>query len=208
MTATDQTAPPGRIAGGLLALVPLLALLGCRHASSSPPQADATFPGYPSPPLDDLVREAMISQPPPTAPAPYTRPAPIRVPPLVPPDLSWLPKDDQGRPILEETQGARLIVNTSRRDPITAKGACIALATHCAQRSETPNARTLDACWAYAPSCATDQPWLESAACCPRRCADLYARLRELGYTRLDATWLTMDSNCFNGRKEFLEAAR
>jgi hypothetical protein len=80
----------------------------------------AGFPGYDSPPLADLVAEAAALGPPGPGAKPYVRPTPIQVPPLVRPDLSKLPKDDQGRSMVGELLGVRLIVEPGLRDPITA----------------------------------------------------------------------------------------
>ena len=55
-----------------------------------------------------------------------------------------------------------------------------------------------------APACATNQPWTESAACCPVRCRELYETLRGMGYPHRDAHRLTISSLCFNGLTQLL----
>jgi hypothetical protein len=47
-------------------LVPLVALLGCRHGGSGASKGGEEFPGYPSPPIDVLVGEAGSKQLPPS----------------------------------------------------------------------------------------------------------------------------------------------
>src|SRR5262249_4095135 len=152
----------------------------CSSDSGKNSKKDTGFPGYDPPPLDQLVREATAKGPPKGDATPYVTPPSITVPPLRKVDASSLPKDEKGRPILNETLGVRLVYDAKLHDPITAMGACVDLATACVQPPSTSNRRTEDACWASTPKCATNRPWAEGKDCCPARCQDLYTRLRKL----------------------------
>src|SRR5687767_3610822 len=93
-------------------VVPVLATLtlaaGCSGGSSKGRDAGPADAGadvrqwgaYPSPPLDQLVTEAVAKGAPPAAPVPYPTPPRVTVAQPPPVDVSWLPRDEQGRPIL------------------------------------------------------------------------------------------------------------
>ena len=159
---------------------------------------------YPSPPLDPLVAEAVAKGAPPSPPVPYSSPAPVSVPQPAPVDLSALPRDDRGRPVLYDDGVMSFRLNPDKRDPVMAMGRCALMLSSCPQRADVAGRRTIDACWASAPICATDQPWTEGAACCPVRCVEVYRRLRELGYGELEANRRAVSSMCFNGLREQL----
>lgn len=131
----------------------------------------------------------------------YARPEPIEVPPISPPDLSGLPLDDEGLPTLPLGEDASLSFDLSRRDPLTALGACADLVAFCVSPE-----RSLDACMVYAPVCETEEPWLEEP-CCPARCAADYEALRIAGEGDVPAfvRVLFRDIECFLGVREMLE---
>jgi hypothetical protein len=193
-------------------LVVLIA--GCSGGSSKardagPPDAGADarqWGAYPSPPLDQLVTEALAKGAAPAVPAPYPPPARVTVAQPPPVDVSWLPRDEQGRPILLDDGVLRYVVDLNKRDPVSAMGRCARMLSGCPQRTDVAGARTIDACWASVPACATNQPWTETAACCPARCVDLYRKLRELGFDDRAANRRAVESLCFNGLREQLEA--
>ena len=103
-----------------------------------------------------------------------------------------------------EGGGVRMFVNTTRRDAITAAGACMARTVRCVESIRTPGGRTPDACWGSVPRCATNHPWTEDGTCCPVRCAELYAALRGMGYPVEVANLRTIQSVCFNGLAQAL----
>ena len=82
-----------------------------------------------------------------------------------------LPRVDAGW-ILIEASTARIEVDPTAQDAITAVGACSDLITYCVGSS-----RGLDDCVASAPACLTDQPWLEKP-CCPAACKAAYTGAR------------------------------
>ena len=96
---------------------------------------------------------------------------PSTVPPLPSLDLLQLPKVDAGW-ILIEASTARIEIDPTARDAITAVGACSDLITYCVSDS-----RGLDECVAIAPGCHTAQPWNEPA-CCPSDCKAAYSDAR------------------------------
>jgi len=191
--------------GTLFAL--LLWSCGGGSPSTKANTKNGEFPGYDSPSLDELVKTAVAKGPPKAKGAAYVRPAKIAVPPLKPLDLSWLPKDSSGKGYLNETLGARLVYDPTKRDPITGKGTCVALATHCVQPVAVEHGRSVDECWMSTPRCQTNQPWIE-ADCCPSRCLELYESLRKLDYSELEASDRTMASYCFPSLREYLKRQR
>lgn len=172
--------------------------LGAAACDESAPPAEK---GFDSPPLADLVAKAEAAGRA-NGSEPYVRPARVDVPAVKAPDLSALPKDAQGRPILSELFGVRLTVNTDKKDAISAMARCLDRVISCVEPRTKPDRRSRDACWAYVPQCQTKEPWHEVEACCPARCVELHERLRTLGYSQLDAGALTADSDCFNGLRE------
>jgi hypothetical protein len=148
----------------------------------------------------------MAKGPPPAVPVPYPTPPQVTVPQPPAVDLSALARDEGGRPVLLDDGALRYVVEVEKRDPVFAMARCARMLSGCPQRSENGGGRTVDACWASVPTCTTDQPWTESAACCPARCPDLYRRLRQLGYGPRDANRRAVESPCFNGLREQLGA--
>ena len=96
----------------------------------------------------------------------------IELPDLPKIALEALPKVD-GKYLLMQISTARLEIDPSASDPITAVGACADRVTYCVS-----DGKALDDCVASAPACATAQPWKESA-CCPQACKDGYLEARK-----------------------------
>ncbi len=110
-------------------------------------------------------------------PTPYG-PATVTVPPLPTFDLTGLPTNDAGLPILSRSSAAELVlVRPASPDALHALARCGVLVTHCVQ----PRARSLDACFASVRRCSTATPWTEEP-CCPGACIDAYAAQRTAGY--------------------------
>lgn len=122
--------------------------------------------------------------------SPYRRPAAVVVPPLPKVDLSGLPKDANGNPILMQGTGGSIVAAESRRGPINVLAACSVLVTRCV----VPGSRTLDACFMSAPRCTTSRPW-EEEPCCPPACWERYEALRIAGEWPMDA----YDQTLFGG---------
>jgi hypothetical protein len=182
-----------------LGAIALVAIAGCTKEEAKPKPA-----GYPSPPLPELVDTALAKGPPRKPDQGYTPPGKIVVPELKAPNLGFLPKDERGRPILGEQQGVRLVVNEAKRDAITAKNACGQRVSACVQRRDLAGGRSIDACWMHTPRCQSDHPWDEPDGCCPSRCQELYEELRKRSYPDLEASRLTLASECFNGMRELM----
>lgn len=100
----------------------------------------------------------------------------VQYEPPPPPDLSplGLPTDPEGRPVLISGPGLALAYDAEAKDPVTALASCTRWVMSCLD----PNSRSLDDCFYSAPRCATQEPWRESAECCPQACFDAYAVAR------------------------------
>jgi hypothetical protein len=185
---------------GVIAVV-----IGCEKEQAKPVPAGG---GHASPPLSELVDAAVASGPPKAPDTSYTPPARIDVPALQAPDLDFLPRDEEGYPVIAESFGVRIRVNRDQRDAVTAMGACVDRVASCVEPQDRPGGRSVDACWIHVPKCATDHPWDEPGGCCPSRCIELYEALRKRTYPDTEASLLTMRSYCFNGMRELMERTR
>jgi len=133
----------------------------------------------------------------------YVRPDPIVVPPLAVVDVTGVPTDTHGLPIVYESLEGTITLDPSMHDPITGFGACLDLVTHCVGPT-----RSLDACALYVPHCATAQYWTEPD-CCPTACSNAYETQRVAGYGTIDAfrgAFLGSPS-CFPGLDSFIGGA-
>ncbi len=126
------------------------------------------------------------------------QPPKIKIPPI--PSLNnalSLPKTVDGKYLLMELDQARLEVDPTLRDPLTALGDCADQVSYC----YAPGVRELDDCVRSVRSCTTDQPWLEPVSCCPKQCQDDYATARGAGIdapSALDKVFF-VDHQCFPG---------
>lgn len=123
------------------------------------------------------------------------------IPVPLPIDLTLLPNADGAKKLLVEASGARLEVDPSSRDAITALGECLDLISYCYE----PSQRNLQSCVKSAKSCSTQQPWTESA-CCPAACKSAYDAKVASGRPMLEAledVFFTAP-DCFPGVKEAL----
>lgn len=212
-------APPGRgvdlrgiamLALATFALPAAAALYKCQDASGR-----VTYSDQPCPTGQTLQRQIETPAParPPPAPAtasggggaatkpggdaaaaPYRRPQRVDVPPLPPVDLSHLPTDAQGRPVIARSGGAEIVAEKqANRTPVNVLAACSVLVSRCVK----PPERTLDACFFSAPRCASAQPWNDPAytPCCPDECWNRYERQRIAGRSPLAA----LDAALFGG---------
>ena len=110
--------------------------------------------------------------------------APKRVEVAPPPqnDLSGLPKDAQGRPILSRSGDATIVLEPrGAPGPTNVLAACSSMVTRCYK----PGERELDDCFASAPRCASARPWEDPAykPCCPEACWRQYDAQRKVGAT-------------------------
>ena len=127
-------------------------------------------------------------------PAPAVRPPKrVEVAPPPQPDLSALPKDAQGRPILSRSGDAALVLEKRAPGPTNVLAACSSMVTRCYK----PGERELDDCFASAPRCTSARPWEDSAAqpCCPEACWRQYETRRKAGAAPMAA----LDQALFGG---------
>lgn len=121
--------------------------------------------------------------------------APRRVEVAPPPqaDLSALPKDAQGRPILSRSGDAALVLEKRAPGPTNVLAACSSMVTRCYK----PGERELDDCFASAPRCTSARPWEDPAAqpCCPEACWRQYETRRKAGASPMAA----LDQALFGG---------
>lgn len=94
---------------------------------------------------------------------------------------------ETGRPILMESNEARLEYDAAQKTPLTAVAGCTGWIAGCVK----PGQRTLDQCAKFAPTCATSTPWLEHTACCPSACATDYLVARQSGTSDSEAFFTT-----------------
>jgi hypothetical protein len=128
--------------------------------------------------------KTIVTSPAPSAKVPdYQPPQTVEVPPLPDVDVSGLPKDERGRPIVSQTPGALLVLEKSEPGPVQALARCSSLVTRCVE----PGKRDLDTCVMSAPRCTTDKPWQETTPCCPPVCWERYDIERKSGKTPLAA---------------------
>ncbi len=114
-------------------------------------------------------------------------------------NVASLPRADAGW-LLIEASSARIEVDPSATDAITAVGACSDLVTYCATRGNS-----LDTCVSSARSCLTSIPWHEPA-CCPAACKNGYVAARAtLAPIPAFEKAFFEDLDCFPGLRAALE---
>ena len=132
------------------------------------------------------------------------QPPKISLPPIPLIDTALaLPKTLDGKYLLMQLADARLELDPTLRDPLTALGDCADQVTYCFE----PGVRELDACMRGVRTCTTSQPWLEPVACCPQKCQTDYTALRATGVDpagALDKVFF-VDHDCFPGVTATLE---
>lgn len=131
-------------------------------------------------------------------------PPKITLPPIPQIDVKLpLPKTPDGTYLLMELSQARLEIDPTLADPITAIGQCVDQVTYC----YSPGTRSLDECVRSVRTCATSTPWMEVIGCCPEACQAGYAAARSAGAqpaTALDSVFFEKP-DCFPGVANALE---
>ena len=138
----------------------------------------------------------------PPKPPPIPNPIPqVPLPPIH--DVSLLPVVQGAQRLLIESGAARLEIDPSAKDAITALGECADAVTYC----YAPGVRDLADCLGRTRSCATDTPWGE-AACCPLDCKNAFGAEVGAGSPQLDAfeKVFFLQPDCFPGVRAALEA--
>ncbi len=129
----------------------------------------------------------LAADPPATPTSPYVRPAPVQwQPPPTTVDLSSLPKDSAGRPVLAGTpDGTSLVLEKQKQRTVANVAAiCSTWVTHC----YAPGQRSLDQCWVSMPRCRTADGLKDTEPCCPGACFERYEALRKRSASPLAAT--------------------
>jgi hypothetical protein len=105
--------------------------------------------------------------------------------------------------LLAEVSNARIEVDPTQRDALTALGECADLLSYC----YAPPTLTLERCFSSVRGCATQTPWAEPA-CCPTACRDAFAREVSAGLAPRAALEkvLFREPDCFPGVRALLEA--
>ncbi len=155
--------------GSMSALVALLLLAAGAHAELNKCQDASSRVTY----TDQACPSTSTA-------APAAR-APKRVEVAPPPqaDLSALPKDAQGRPILSRSGDAAVVLEQRAPGPTNVLAVCSSMVTRCYK----PGERELDDCFASAPRCTSARPWEDPAykPCCPEACWRQYDAQRKAG---------------------------
>ena len=105
--------------------------------------------------------------------------------------------------MLADVSNARVEIDPTQRDALTALGECADLLSYC----YAPPNFTLARCFASVKGCATEMPWSEPA-CCPAACRDAFNREVAAGLApnaALDRV-LFREPDCFPGVRAALEA--
>lgn len=139
--------------------------------------------------------------PDPTKP-PDKPPPPATVPDL---ELKWLPAlPDSSLKLVTELSGGRLALDPDASDALTALASCTDVVTTC----YAPGSVDLGTCLEAVPSCATQTPWTESAACCPAACKTAFAAAVQGGLVpnRAFERVFFLEPDCFPGVRAMLEA--
>lgn len=125
----------------------------------------------------------------------------LPAPPKV--DVSLLPVVDGAQRLLMDIAPARIEVDPTTSDAITALGACADLVTYCYD----PGTHSVTECFQGTPDCQTDTPWTEKDACCPKACKTSFNKAVKNGASELDAfeSVVLTDSSCFPGVTAALE---
>lgn len=127
----------------------------------------------------------------------------FEAPAPVPLSAAGLPTLPNGHVLVSAAPGLNLEADATRKNPATALGRCATWVMSCFD----PASRSLDDCMRSSPTCATQTPWNEQAACCPQPCKDAYARARRGGsepYPAFD-TVLYVERGCMPGLVDYLE---
>ncbi len=105
--------------------------------------------------------------------------------------------------LLTETSNARLEVDPTTSDALTALGACADAVSYC----YAPNERSIGQCLRSTRACTTTEPWKE-APCCPPTCVEAFAAQVDGGASERAALErvLFREPDCFPGVRAALEA--
>jgi len=152
--------------------------------ASGAPKAAPTSTEVPQSPTGGPV----VTQPS-TASTPYQRPDPLpdwKPEPLKSSDLSALPTDERGQPILSQDGSGNSIVLEKHKSPSPSQA--LAICSSSVTKCHQPGQRSLDQCWVSMPRCASASGSDGKEVCCPSACAARYEKERIAGATPLEAT--------------------
>lgn len=123
--------------------------------------------------------------------------------PTLPPVPNLLVLGTGATKLLADVSNARVELDPTQSDALTALGQCADLLTYC----YAPPAVTLERCFASARTCTTSTPW-DEPACCPRACHEAFTREVQGGLApnRALEKVLFLEPDCFPGVRAALEA--
>lgn len=110
---------------------------------------------------------------------------------------------NSARRLLADVGNARVELDPTQQDALTALGACADLLSYCYAPPEV----TIAMCWGRARECGTQAPWTEEP-CCPVTCRDAFVDEVNRGLTPAAAVEkvLFVEPDCFPGVRAALEA--
>jgi len=127
--------------------------------------------------------------------------AQVTAPPVIPVELFGLVSD--GSRLVADVGNARLELDPTHQDALTALGACADLISYC----YAPGSLSLSECFGRAAKCTTSTPWAESP-CCPADCQTAFDAEVASGTAPVQALdkVLFRQPDCFPGVRALLEA--
>lgn len=127
----------------------------------------------------------------------------VKVDPPPKPDLSALPRDEQGHAVVLRSATLELVA-VEKPDALTVQTACSTMLTACWHK-DNDKKNSMDACFQSAPRCTTSRPWEEGRACCPESCWQKYSTLRRQCVDPLGAVQQALfQDHCVPGVAEML----
>lgn len=128
----------------------------------------------------------------------------VKVDPPPKPDLSGLPRDEDGRAVVLKSASLELVA-VEKLDALTVQTACSSMLTACWHK-DNDKKNSMDACFQSAPRCTTSRPWEEGRACCPESCWQKYSTLRRQCVDPLGAVQQALfQDHCVPGVAEMLQ---
>lgn len=105
--------------------------------------------------------------------------------------------------LLADVGNARLEIDPTQKDALTALGHCADLISYC----YAAGGATVTQCFARTAKCAGNEPWNEQQPCCAQKCADDFEAAMTGGMNHVDALEKVLFRDyCMPGVRELMEA--
>ncbi len=105
--------------------------------------------------------------------------------------------------LLADVGNARLEIDPTQKDALTALGHCADLLSYC----YAAGGATVTQCFARSAKCTTSEPWNEQQPCCAQKCADDFEAAMSGGMNHVDALERVLFRDyCMPGVRELMEA--